>query len=235
MNGDLDLSKFEDELSTQWPSCLDGNARSFRVISAFWRLLQRGIRMTNAAVVLVDLGPNLGAINRSALIAADYVVVPLSPDLFSLQGLKNLGPTLERWRQQWQERTSRNQAAGLDLPPGQMQPVGYVILQHVVRLDRPVKAFGRWMEQIPEVYHQVVLGEQDYCNQSVNEDPECLALLKNYQSLMPLAQEARKPIFHLKPADGALGAHATAAQRAYQDFEQLAQRIAGAVGLTLGG
>jgi cellulose biosynthesis protein BcsQ len=30
----------------------------------------------------------------SGLIASDYVVVPLSPDLFSLQGLKNLGPAV---------------------------------------------------------------------------------------------------------------------------------------------
>jgi hypothetical protein len=44
------------------------------------------------------LGPNLGAINRVAIISANYVVVPLAPDLFSLQGLRNLGPTLRDWR-----------------------------------------------------------------------------------------------------------------------------------------
>ena len=49
-------------------------------------------------LILLDVGPNLGAINRSALIAADFVAVPLGADLFSLQGLRNLGPTLRRWR-----------------------------------------------------------------------------------------------------------------------------------------
>nr|WP_228060734.1 MULTISPECIES: AAA family ATPase [unclassified Coleofasciculus] len=73
-----------DELSAQWPGCLDRKERSFRIISAFWRLLDRAAKNTIADVVLVDLGPNLGAINRAALIASDYVVVPLSPDLFSL-------------------------------------------------------------------------------------------------------------------------------------------------------
>ena len=47
-------------------------------------------------MVLVDVGPSLGAINRSALIATDFVVVPLAADLFSRQGLRNLGPTLRR-------------------------------------------------------------------------------------------------------------------------------------------
>jgi chromosome partitioning protein len=48
---------------------------------------------------------------------------------------------------------------------------------------------------------------------------------------MPLAQEARKPMFHLKPADGASGAHAQAVRNAYADFQQLAKRIAAAAGI----
>lgn len=59
-----------------------------------------------------------------------------------------------------------------------------------------------------------------------SEDRHCLGLLKRYGSLMPMAQEARKPIFHLKPADGALGAHAAAARDARADFKRVAERIA---------
>jgi hypothetical protein len=51
-------------------------------------------------------------------------------------------------------------------------------------------------------------------------------MLKNYRSLMPLAQEARKPMFHLKTADGAMGSHATAAFEVYGDYRKLAMRIA---------
>jgi chromosome partitioning protein len=50
---------------------------------------------------------------------------------------------------------------------------------------------------------------------------------------MPLAQEARKPMFHLKPADGAIGAHVQAVQGAYQDFEELAREIAKRTGVAL--
>lgn len=83
--GDLRLSMFEDDLSSEWPGCLDRKERSFRVISAFWRLLEKAGERCRADVILVDLGPNLGAINRAALLSADHVVVPLSPDLFSLR------------------------------------------------------------------------------------------------------------------------------------------------------
>src|SRR3990172_3562660 len=95
--GDLCLAQFEDELSSQWPLCLDGKERAYRVISAFWRMMQSAALRTRAEFILVDLGPNLGAINRAALVAADFLVVPLTPDLFSLQGLRNLAPTLLTW------------------------------------------------------------------------------------------------------------------------------------------
>ena len=88
--GDLGLSAFEDELANVWPDCLDRKERGFRVISALWRIMQKAAEQMQAEVILMDLGPNLGAINRAALIAADYVVIPLSPDLYSLQGLRNL-------------------------------------------------------------------------------------------------------------------------------------------------
>lgn len=57
------------------------------------------------------------------------------------------------------------------------------------------------------------------------DDPECLATLRHYRSLIPMGQEARKPIFHLTSADGAIGSHAQAVQEAYKDFQQLAEKI----------
>ena len=223
--GDLSLSGFEDELASEWSGCLDRKERSFRIISAFWRIVQRALHRFDADLVLMDLGPNLGAINRAALIASDHVVIPVSPDLFSLQGLKNLGPTVRRWREEWLERLARKpEAADLDLPEGGMRPMGYVVLQHAVRLDRPVKAYARWIARIPGVYRSEVLGETE-TDVTVEEDPNCLALLKHYRSLMPLAQEARKPIFHLKPADGAIGSHLHAAQDAASEFVNLSCKL----------
>lgn len=226
--GDMALSNFEDDLSQVWPKCLDGDERAFRVISAFWRVLQRGASAHQADVILVDLGPNLGAINRAALIASDFVVIPLGPDLFSLQGLRNLGPTLRHWRRGWHERLDKSPVSPdeLSLPRGEMEPAGYIVMQHSVRRDRAVKSYDKWIGRIPETYHRYVLDEASDHAPTVTEDPHCFALLKHYRSLMPMAQEARKPIFFLKPADGALGAHSYAAHDAYEDFNVLARKIA---------
>ena len=229
--GDLALSAAEDELSSQWPGCMDGKPRAFRVLSALWRVLRDAAEQTAAELVLVDVGPNLGAFNRAALVAADDVVVPLAADLHSLQGLRNLGPTLRRWRAAWGERRRRNPVADVGMPAGTMRPIGYVVMQHAVRLDRPVKAYARWMARIPEVYAEAVMNEPGPAGRTIDTDPGCLAALKHFRSLMPLAQEARKPMFALKPADGAIGGHANAVADCRSDFVRLARVIAERAGM----
>jgi chromosome partitioning protein len=232
--GDLALSSAEDDLSSQWPACSDGKERAFRVLSALWRILHRAAVRATADLVLVDVGPNLGAFNRAALVAANHVVIPLAPDLYSIQGLRNLGPTLRDWQRQWAARRELNPLPGiLEIPKGDMRPLGYVVMQHAVRLDRPVKAYARWMDRIPSVYRQAVLAEPPQAGVTVDRDPHCLATLKHFRSLMPLAQEARKPMFALKPADGAIGGHAKAVHDCYTDFRALARTIAERAGVAL--
>ncbi|MBI5183195.1 MAG: ParA family protein [Nitrospinae bacterium] len=225
--GDLGLSLFEDKLSDAWPRCHDGDESAFRIISAFFRILVDAAERRKADLALIDVGPNLGAINRAAIIASQYVTIPLAPDLLSLQGLKNLGPTLRQWRGQWEERLKKNPDKYLILPEGNMEPAGYVIIQHAMRMDRPVKAYERWMSRIPEVYMESVLGEEGReVPTTVEKDAHRLFMLRHYRSLMPMAMEARKPIFFLKPADGAIGAHANAVSECYEDFKGLAINIA---------
>ena len=231
--GDLMLSTAEDELSSQWPACLDRQARAFRVVSALWRILQMAADKQRSEIILVDVGPNLGALNRAALVATDYVIVPLGADLFSLQGLRNLGPTLQNWRSEWKDRHDRNPISDLLIPNGLIQPIGYVVQQHGVRLERPVKAYDKWVNRMPREYARNLLGDNKgpYAKTPTEDEENALATVKHYRSLVPMAQEARKPIFHLTPADGAIGAHAAAAHGAYKDFKILAEKITERIGI----
>ncbi len=225
--GDVALAGFEETLSEAWPQSMadDNLYRPFRILSGFWQVMQRAAQQVQAALILADVGPNLGAINRSALIATDFVVIPLGADLFSLQGLKNLGPTLRSWRSLWKKRTENWRDPKFDLPKGKMRPLGYIVQQHSVRLSRPVKAYDQWINRIPGIYRQYVLEEETPGQLRPIDDPHCLATVKHYRSLIPMAQEARKPIFMLQPSDGAIGSHAEAVTAAGEDFRQLEQRI----------
>jgi cellulose biosynthesis protein BcsQ len=224
--GDLALSTFEDKLSEAWPRCHNRDESAFRTMTAFHRGVRLAAKAFSAEWVLFDVGPNLGAINRSALIASDYVVTPLGPDLFSLQGLRNLGPALRGWRETWKELRAKTPDPTLDLPEGLIEPLGYVVMQPGLRGNQPVKAYQRWIDRFPETYREAVLEEAAESSMSASNDPYCLAILKHYRSLMPMAMEARKPVFALKPADGAIGAHGEAVRAASTDFLSLARRMA---------
>lgn len=227
--GDVALAGFEETLSNVWPESMGDNNlyRPFRILTAFWQISQLAAQRVQADLILANVGPNLGAINRSVLIGSDCVVIPLGADLFSLQGLQNLGPTLRSWRNLWRKRLDNWRAPTFDLPQGRMTPLGYIVQQHSVRLSRPVKAYDRWVNRMPGVYHESVLGEVGGGPLTPAIDPDCLATLKHYRSLVPMAQEARKPIFRLTPADGAIGNHAVAVQEAFGDFQNLARKILG--------
>lgn len=226
--GDLALSGFEDNLSSEWPNVLGGEEpyRAFRVLTAFWQIMQEGAKAIEATIILVDVGPNLGALNRSALIATDYVIAPLAADLFSLQGLRNLGPALARWKREWSKRRGSGDLPDFSLPDGAMQPIGYIVQQHGERRGRPVHAYEKWVNRMPEAYarHLLHREEMPFADKPA-DDAHCLATVKHYRSLVPMAQEARKPIFELTNADGAIGGHAAAVTRAYDDFRKLAELI----------
>lgn len=231
VSGDLQLSELEDDLSQQWPKCLERDERAFRVTTALHRVVSDTGERFGADVALLDVGPNFGAINRAALIAADFVVVPVAPDLFSMQGLENVGPRLKTWREDWRDRYGRA-PGGLDfnLPSGVMEPLGYVVSRHSVLAGGAVKAFQRWIDRMPAVYRKsFALPEAE--GLSVISDQLCLAQLKDYRSLRPMAQEAKKPMFLLKPGDGAIGGHQGAVRDAYKDFRDLAEDVLGRMGI----
>ena len=226
--GDLALSRIEDDLSTAWPRCFEGDERAFRATTAFWRVIREAAGRHRADLVLIDVGPNLGAINRAALVASSHVVVLVAPDLFSLQGLKNLGPILQRWRDTWKQALPKAVPALGELPQGEMAPVGYVLMQHAERQGRPTKAYAKWQARLPVAYRQSVLGQS--ASAGTAADTNQIQRIKHYRSLMPMAMEARKPMFDLTSADGAIGAHQVNVQQCREDFEALCREIARRLG-----
>lgn len=228
--GDLALSRFEQPLTESWGQIHQSdNEKAIHVATALQRLADSAARQVDAEVVILDVGPNLGALNRAALLAADAVVFPVAPDLFSLQGLRNVGPALRDWREDWKRAAERT-----DPPPDahDFVPRGYIVQQHLARSDRPGRGCQRWASQIPAVFHAEVLETpKKRWPASVEDDSQCIALLKHFASLVPIAQHARKPIFDLKQADGIGGGQVQAVARARQEFTDLGRVISRLLGI----
>lgn len=224
--GDLALSRFEQKIAEGW-SKIHGsdNEEALHVTTSLERLVGAAARRVDADVAWIDVGPSLGALNRGALLASDAVIVPLAPDLFSLQGLRNVGPTLREWREDWKQ--VRGRARGEASIGGRsFEPLGYVVQQHLARVDRPVRAYEQWASQIPGVYREHVLGKPPLKRpETLAGDKNQIAMLKHFASLVPLAQLARKPIFDLKQADGIGGGQLQSVAKARKEFSDLVDEL----------
>lgn len=224
--GDLALARFEQTLAESWGQVHQtDNEKAIHVTTSLVRLALRAAEVSQADVLLIDVGPNLGALNRSALLAAQSVVVPVAPDLFSLQGLRNVGPTLREWRKDW-DRAKERVSEPVSGEP--FEPLGYIVQPHLARVDRPVTGYQRWADQIPAVFHEYVLETpKERRARKIEDDPYCLGFLKHFASLAPIAQQSRKPIFDLKQADGIGGGQIQAVARAREEFEGLVKQLTG--------
>jgi chromosome partitioning protein len=224
--GDLDLSLYEDRFAEAWSQGFEDDQDALRVSTSFYQVACQAAQMRDAELVMIDVGPGVGAIHRAALVACDSVIIPLSPNLSSFQSLPALGLSLRKWRSAWKERLRDHGPSELAATPGAMEPLGYVVLQRAVIRDWHT----RLAEELSKLYHHEILGEPKG-TPIEDTDPHRLAVLKQYRSLMTLAQAIRKPIFLLKPADGAIGSQTEAVQDCYRDFKELALRIASACGI----
>lgn len=224
--GDIRLADFEAICPTGWTEALAGQARGFRVSSALFRLFSDIAGRKKAHFALVDLGPNVNALNRTALIASDGFIVPLAPDLFSVRALPSVGNSIAAWVREWQTATTRPPATiDFALPVGRPRPLGYITQQFAIYSGSPAAAYKKWHDKIPGAFQDGVLRPLGAAGiPGPKPSGALLASVQNLSSLVPTAQGAHKAIFELSGAQ-ARGAHHTKAAGTRKLFGDLASRL----------
>ena len=228
--GDLLLSDFEGELSNAWTQILAAQERGFRVTSSLLRMVKEFGESNQIDYILVDLGPNLGSLNRSVILSCDNFIIPMIPDLFSLRGTQNIGRVFAQWIDDYNFAKQRARVNNFDIPKGEPKFSGYILQQFNVYRQRKTKAYQNWSNQIPAYIQQyliepliserlspldLVIGGVDYK----------IADFRNYHSLIPLAQEAKKPVFELTSNDGVIGAHYQYVKECLDEFVEIAHIV----------
>ncbi|QWG17908.1 AAA family ATPase [Bradyrhizobium sediminis] len=226
--GDPRLSLKEDLLARDWSSGLGGEGRGIRTGYLFSELLTR---CTQYDYVFFDVGPSLGSINRSVLLACDYFVSPMTIDIFSLKAVENIRISIETWKKQLATALDNLQDKDA-LPDGIAQEMrirfaGYVTQQYKARTDGQgglvaVKAYERIMKKVGPV---IKTNFVDKLQPDYNKLKYQLGTIPNLFSLIPMAQFARRPIFALRSSDGVRGAHFSKVKESYDLFEGIAERF----------
>lgn len=227
--GDLLLSDFEDALGDSWVGARGGSEPNLRVQSALNRYIRWAGDKIGADVIFVDLGPNLGALNRSVLGSSDYFIVPVAPDLFSIRGTENLGSKLATWREEWDQANNSWRGEGLDLPEGRPTFLGYVVQQHNIRQNAAgmTQGWAIFGEQLPGAVQTNIVDVLRPLGQ-VAEWPDGdynLGKIPNLHSLIAYSLEARKPVFDCTSTDGLKGDHINKARESGSHFAGMVDRI----------
>lgn len=151
--GDPRLALKEDLLAQDWRDARSGGTRGLRTTLVFSDLIQKA---KDYDFVFFDMGPSLGAINRAILLSANYFVVPMSIDIFSLWAIKNISEALRVWSRDLENGLKLAEDPGevdLRLSKKRLSFLGYVTQQHKERTEagspRIVEAYNTISEKIP--------------------------------------------------------------------------------------
>lgn len=224
--GDVRLSNFEDLLGDTWSSARGGAEPALRAQSAIHRYIEFCAEKIAADLVLVDLGPNLGALNRAALASSDYFITPVAPDLFSIQGTENLGNKLVSWRKEWDQCNAAWEGDSLSIPQGKPTYLGYVIQMHNLRSGSPEGMTAGWRiygQELESAVQNNIVAKLEPFGQTIEWDDGNYKLgqIPNLHSLIPYSLEAKKPVFDCTSTDGLRGAHISRAAESRDHFSQI--------------
>lgn len=192
--------------------------------------------------VILDLSPGLGSINQNMVATADYLIVPTTPDVFSVMALDSMSRVLPRWYT-WAERASSMQIfqdAAYPVQPPSLKFLGTIVQRYKTRSNAPVRAFQEYFDAIDESVLQnlvpklrkmnALLDEETY---SENTDPDAeyrLASISDFNSLIANSQQNQTPVFSLTQEQvlrgGAVWDATSKNIEAFRNtFSELAERI----------
>jgi cellulose biosynthesis protein BcsQ len=189
--GDVLLADYEEELPEAWTNSFARRERGYDVLRALSDVVEILTAESKADVVLYDVGPNVGPLNRIVLLDSDFFITPVAADLFSLRALSTVGRAVGRWITDY--RTIRSLA-----PPnhgrlltGMPVYLGYITSAFKVNVGRRASdPHPHWESRIaPRVTTRVVnvLGAIDPA--LVPTGGNKVGGVKHFQSLAPAAQE----------------------------------------------
>ncbi len=212
------MSMIDDEMAKSWASVMAGIPAG--LITQNWLNHVRKAYEDKFDYVFVDMGPALGALNRSVLLNSDYFITPMASDIFSLIGISNIGEWIAGWKKSYvmglenlkvKEGEDRyNEIVDEYLINDDISKTtvfaGYSIQQYSKRKfasgERPTKAY----EKVITNFHAEVVKSLGSMAKSGITD-ECLKIgdVPYVYSIIPLSQLSKTPIFDLTYASGLRG------------------------------
>lgn len=189
--GDVLLADYEEELPDAWTNSFARKTRGYDVTCALSHAVKGWAEKCKADIVIYDVGPNVGPLNRSILLDVDFFATPVAADLFSLRALSTVGRSLAKWITDW--KTVRGLASSFDkkdLLKGSPIYLGYVTSAYKISSGRIATAPHEYWEKFiaPRVRDKIVSDLRAVDPNLVPPGSNKVGGIKNFHSLAPQAQ-----------------------------------------------
>lgn len=99
--GRLSIHEFEEKIASRWSDAYRGDALAIRTITRIRSICEEYGKKNKYDFVIVDTSPSLGALNKTIISTVDGFFVPAAPDMFSLYGIRNIGNSLRKWKEEF--------------------------------------------------------------------------------------------------------------------------------------
>lgn len=201
--GDIQLSLYENLLLSGYNDAAAGNLRGYSDTSAVDRYLNEIGASEKVDVFVIDTSPSLGVLNRIIFLGAEYFIVPITPDSYSVQGVKNLGVIFESWKKNWKNTAQAAAVAG-KTPSNQVLRgdalfIGYIINSFNVYDKRVVRRQADWLEKIPNEV-KMFLSEKHGRNGLVEQSwKKPIGSMQDYGQLTAISMENHLAIQEFDP------------------------------------
>ncbi len=230
--GDVLLADYEEELPAAWTGSFARKNRDYDVMCALPDAAREMGQRYGVDLVIYDVGPNVGPLNRTILLDSDFFTTPVAADLFSLRALSTVGRSVARWITDWKiVRGLASPAEQARLIAGAPVYLGYITSAYKVSSGRTsTKPHDFWEGKIaPRVRTRVVDLLRALDPALVPYASNKLAAIKDFHSLAPQAQESGVAIGKLRGRVNS-GYNAQIAEAA-SEFHDLALEIRKRVGV----
>lgn len=199
--GDTMLADYEEELPAAWTDSFARKERGYDVMGAMSNAVNSLANQKEIDVVIYDVGPNVGPLNRAIILDCDFFITPVAADLFSLRALTTVGRAISKWITDW--ATVRNLASSSIRPQlllGEPKYIGYVVTAYKVSSgDSKAHPHEYWEAKIAPRVKNKVVAELTKANPNlVLNFPNKLGDVKHFHSLAPAAQDVGLPIGKLR-------------------------------------
>jgi len=202
--GRLTLHMFEEALARRWSEAFVGQPLALRTLSEIRRILLQYAAEYSYDYVIVDTSPSLGQLNKTVLTTVDAFLIPCSPDLFSLYGIRNIGSSLARWTSELKTLYSLIPFSRRpSLPKSFVGFLGYTVYNAKKRegstsWDMAIAHYG-YAKQIPATVatHMPLSLSEGIDKKTLNDPIGGMAVMHSHNTYPAHAQKYHVPIWKL--------------------------------------